>query len=577
MANATTPQSEHRDGREHGGYRSGTTIPRQALLSTLLCFVPINEYMVPCHVLERSIQHPRFLGMTFVSTVILKRAQSFRPVAVVTTYDFRFDFLTSQQSLVRYKVFRLIIWLPFCTIPPLASRSPFTLEATGMAYTDGFVWTPALVNLSNQLWAITAMVGAALCGAVLIIIGLVALSPVSRPHLDRVSFRILVWTLVANTVFGITNAIGGKFTGPTWACGFDIWLLQLTLEMSSFLLFCVALNLQLVVVHQLNGQKLEKFYIYGSIIISLCLTVPPYALKQYGWDPLVEDCWYSNDDPKQRLAWQIGTQLFWTLLTVAGEIICTLTVVIYMVRHQVRRSRAVQAGATSNTRSRSGSVGGNDTVSHANLYRSVILRIVLYPIASALINLTSVACVIHATQEDGVKNWTDYRVLLLSDFVYGGRAILYACLAATDPALVRAVRTWLQSHGLLASSSTSQHTHTHSLRGATDSRNVLSVHIELSTVYQDESGIVVDGVPSKFPRSHGYEHDSEDDPGIKFMSTMKPRADIEASPRERELPPLPLPSPTSRMSRIRVQEEGVRRQQVARERDREREEFQRRI
>ncbi|KAF8190984.1 hypothetical protein K438DRAFT_2140016, partial [Mycena galopus ATCC 62051] len=306
----------------------------------------------------------------------------------------------------------------------------------------------------NQLWEITAIVGAALCGAVLLIIGLVALSPVCRPHLDRVSFRILVCTLLANTVFGITNAIGGKFTGPSWACGFDIFLLQLTLETSSFLLFCVALNLQLVVVHGVNGVKLEKFYIFGSIIISLCLTIPPYALKQYGWDPLVEDCWYSNDDPKQRLAWQIGTQLFWTLLTVAGEIVSTLTVVFYMVRHQVRFTRNIVSHGslsfissftpqrkrrlpipldTSQTRSRAGSVGANDSFSHAKFYHRIIFRVVLYPIASALINLTSVICVIHATREDGVKNWTDYRVLLLSDFVYGGRAVLYACLAATDP------------------------------------------------------------------------------------------------------------------------------------------------
>jgi hypothetical protein len=50
---------------------------------------------------------------------------------------------------------------------------------------------------SNQLWAITGMVGAALCGAVLVVIGVVALNPISRPHLDRVSFRILVCTLLA--------------------------------------------------------------------------------------------------------------------------------------------------------------------------------------------------------------------------------------------------------------------------------------------------------------------------------------------------------------------------------------------
>ncbi|KAF8140915.1 hypothetical protein K438DRAFT_1636712 [Mycena galopus ATCC 62051] len=317
-----------------------------------------------------------------------------------------------------------------------------------MAYEDSFVWTPALVNIScvstlnpkifahhiagsNQLWAITGMVGAALCGSVLVVIGVVALNPVSRPHLDRVSFRILVYTLLANTVFGITNAVGGNITGPTWACGFDIFLLQLTLKVSSFLLFCVALNLQFVVVHQINSQRLEKFYIYGSILISLCLTVPPFALKQYGWDPLVEDCWYSENDPHQRLAWQIGTQLFWTLLTVAGEVVTTFTVVIYMVQQKVRRKRA--QAFTSHSPSRSGSVDLTDVISYANLYRGVILRIVRYPIASALINVTSVACVIHATREDGIKNWTDYRVLLLSDLVYGGRAILYACLAATDP------------------------------------------------------------------------------------------------------------------------------------------------
>jgi hypothetical protein len=28
---------------------------------------------------------------------------------------------------------------------------------------------------------------------------------------------------------------------------------------------------------------MEKYYIFGSVIISLCLTVPPYAAKQYGY------------------------------------------------------------------------------------------------------------------------------------------------------------------------------------------------------------------------------------------------------------------------------------------------------
>ncbi|KAJ7896592.1 hypothetical protein B0H13DRAFT_1885096 [Mycena leptocephala] len=449
-----------------------------------------------------------------------------------------------------------------------------------MSYSDGFAWTPALVNLSNQLWAITAMVGAALCGAVLIVIGIVALNPVCRPYLDRVSFRILVCALAANTVFGITNAIGGKFTGPTWTCGLDIWLLQLTLELSSFLLFSIALNLQLVVVHQINGKKMEKYYIWGAVFISLALTVPPYALKQYGWDPLVEDCWYSNDDPKQRLAWQIGTQLFWTLLTVAGEIICTATVVIYMVRHQIRKNRILvgtgsQNGATSGTRSRSGSVvaAPNKQVTHANAYRGIIFRIVVYPIASALFNLTSVVCVIHATQNDGVHNWTGYRVLLLSDFVYGGRSILYALLAVTDPALVRAMRVFIQhSRGMNPSSISGIHS---SMRG-TESKGNMSVHIELATVYQDDTGTVTElnGVPTKYPP--GTPHGDAD-----HQSMRKPISDLEDGSLDdlnlQGVRASPGNVPIHERSRVRVREDTARRQKELSALNRERQEFQRQI
>ncbi|KAJ7323990.1 hypothetical protein DFH08DRAFT_640179, partial [Mycena albidolilacea] len=282
----------------------------------------------------------------------------------------------------------------------------------------------------NQLWAITAIAGAALCAQVLVVIGIVAMNPVSRPHLDKVSFRILA----TRTVFGIENAVSTKFTGPTSARGFTIFLLQLTLEMSSFLLFSIALNLRLVVIHQINGQKMEKFYIFGSIIISLCLTVPPYAAKQYGWNPLAQDCWYSSENQQERLAWQIGTQLFWTLLTVASEVATASTVIIYIVRHQLRNRKYLPTGTGSRMRPRSRSaVAVKDRLVDATVYRNVIFRIVIYPAVSAVINLTSVACVIHITQEDGVQNWTSYSVLLVSDFVYGGRAVLYALLAATDP------------------------------------------------------------------------------------------------------------------------------------------------
>lgn len=72
---------------------------------------------------------------------------------------------------------------------------------------------------------------------------------------------------------------------------------------------------------------MEKFYIVGSALMSVILTVPAYAAGQYGcvipsrshancclcrsfswrarWDPLEKDCWYTNDNKAQRLAWQV--------------------------------------------------------------------------------------------------------------------------------------------------------------------------------------------------------------------------------------------------------------------------------
>ncbi|KAJ7196631.1 hypothetical protein GGX14DRAFT_403093 [Mycena pura] len=428
---------------------------------------------------------------------------------------------------------------------------------------DGFVFTDNLVNISNQLWAITAMIGAALCGKVLVVIGIVAMNPVSRPHLDRVSFRILVWALLANTVFGIANAVSAKFTGPTWACGFTIFLLQvivelssaeeprlivgqLTLEMSSFLLFSIALNLQLVVIHQINGQKMEKFYVFGSIIISLCLTVPPYAAKQYGWNPLAQDCFYSNENQKQRLAWQIGTQLFWTLLTVAGEVSTALAVIIYIVRHQLRNRKYLATGIGSRIRPRSSSaVAVNDRVVNATIYRNVIFRIIIYPIVSAVINLTSVVCVIHITQGDGVHNWTGYSVLLVSDFVYGGRAVLYALLAATDPGLVRAVRAFIQSK-----------------------KQNLSVQAELST-----RGASI-GAPTKYPGA-SHSHTDYDD-----LQTG-PRADIEEGPRDhdafQDFESAGVEALGNGRHTIWLQEDMMRRREKMLARDRDRQEFQKQI
>ncbi|KAF5371429.1 hypothetical protein D9757_010015 [Collybiopsis confluens] len=144
------------------------------------------------------------------------------------------------------------------------------------------IMTSKLTSQSNLLWGVTSAVGAGLCFLVLLAIVAVWWHPISRPSLDRVSFRVVTLALVANMIFGIASAVGGMMTHDGFLCGFSVFVLQLTLQISSFLLLCVALNLQFVVVHGFNGRNLEKFYIIFSLGMSAVLAIPPYAANQYG-------------------------------------------------------------------------------------------------------------------------------------------------------------------------------------------------------------------------------------------------------------------------------------------------------
>ncbi|ESK83011.1 hypothetical protein Moror_11763 [Moniliophthora roreri MCA 2997] len=333
-----------------------------------------------------------------------------------------------------------------------------------------FKFTPEVIAVSNKLWAITSAVGAGLCFLVLLVISLVSIHPKSRAQLDRVSFRILVYALLANMIFGMAGAIGGTRTGPGFICGFSVFVLQFTLQSSSFLLFCIALNLHLVIVHDVNGQRMEKYYIIVSALVAITLVVPPYAAGQYGWDHLAQDCWYTNADQTQRLIWQVTTQIGWTMLTVIGDVICSGVVLMSIVKHNIR-TRKVFASTHSFSQ-----VSSAPQVLHANNYKFIILRVALYPLTSCCVNLLSIVTVVHTTISHGIHNRTDYDMLLLSDFLFGGRAIVYALLAASDPALVRAVRVLFSQFFYRAGRATS------SVGNPGSSCQVTEVFVELSIV-----------------------------------------------------------------------------------------------
>ena len=107
----------------------------------------------------------------------------------------------------------------------------------------------------------------------------------------------------------------------------------------------------------------------------------------------------------------------WTALLVIGEIVCSGTVMIIMLRHTWRLHKAFHSSHMP-----SKGRAGVSQVMHANNYKKIVIRVgkatsrpislslseivALYPIASCCVNLLSVATALHSTVSDGIKDQT---------------------------------------------------------------------------------------------------------------------------------------------------------------------------
>ncbi|KIY65743.1 hypothetical protein CYLTODRAFT_53294 [Cylindrobasidium torrendii FP15055 ss-10] len=294
----------------------------------------------------------------------------------------------------------------------LFSSVPFTYEQNKMA---------------TEVWLYSSFAGAACCALVLLMIGILFLHSESRAQLDRVSFRLLTCSLLANMAFCIASGSIGLVNEDYWGCGASVMLIVLTLHISTFLLFCIALNLYLVIAHKANGHSVEQWYYICSVCIALMLSLPPFLANQYGWDEIIGGCWYSNRrDMAERIRWQVATQLFWSIACSFGEFVGFVTVFMHMLNHHLAFSRAV--------------VPNRGDLHYTVTYRGVIIRIALYPFASLILNCITVACDIHGTvtsNSHSAATANTYRVRLLNDFCYGGRGIVYAALSISDPVVAR--------------------------------------------------------------------------------------------------------------------------------------------
>ncbi|KAJ7051948.1 hypothetical protein C8F01DRAFT_1376541 [Mycena amicta] len=323
--------------------------------------------------------------------------------------------------------------------------------------------TPGDTVLFQRLLLGLIIPGALLTTVLLLLYAYAAWNPVSRTHLDRVSFRLLVHALVAHLVFCIVFPLSSIHGRPGLACEFQAFFTNSTLMYSSGMFFCVAINLPLVLTLKVNGQRMEKFYVAGVSIVSLACNIPPLAAGRLGLNPANLTCWYRNAPGPTLLKWVISTQTVGLVFTSLGEVTSFAVIVVYLVGYELEtRSFRIRVWPSRTHRSTFPTVdldvNTRDTKppttlptgpsqrerEHIRAFRGIVLRIGLYPLVSCLLNIsTSVLDLIQSSDPSPTERIWKMNIADLT--IYSSRPLIYGLLAATDPSFIRAMHALYRS------------------------------------------------------------------------------------------------------------------------------------
>ncbi|KAJ6484196.1 hypothetical protein C8R45DRAFT_1000399 [Mycena sanguinolenta] len=290
---------------------------------------------------------------------------------------------------------------------------------------DSTSWSPAPQVFTQVLLGLLVS-GLVLTTVLLTLYGYAALNPVSRPYLDRVSFRLLTYALVAHLGFGISFIIAALAADTGRWCALMSTICNLCLVFSAGMFFSIAINLPLVLAFNMNGRKMEKYYVIGIMFIGLVSNVAPYVSGNLRWD---ETCWYDNRNPSAMLRWLVSAQIVWILLASLGEVISFTIILGYLAVYRL----LPECTPTSYP-----SISSHRPGSTILRFRNIILRIGLYPLVSCILNISTAViefCLFQNHQEN--LETSQQRVYLA---IYAGRPLIYGLLAATDPSFLRALR-----------------------------------------------------------------------------------------------------------------------------------------
>ncbi|KAG7093481.1 hypothetical protein E1B28_007156 [Marasmius oreades] len=359
------------------------------------------------------------------------------------------------------------------------------------------------LRLRDSIFGAISYLSLTPCIIIILIAILLSLHPLSKQKTDRVSFRIMIYALCGSVVYSITMNLVNRVHGQT-ACRVTGSSTVFGLHLSSFLFFCIGLNLQLVMIHGIDGAKAEKYYVWGSLSLALVLSVVAYVSKQVVYDSTQMGCYYYDPNPVRGFWWRMGMQNIWSFLTMAGELVTFCSVVIYMIRVKVFSPGPGRATIAPRSQGISASHQYRKPLGPRQ-YRNVVLRISLYPLSSlATSGISAIGNI--SSPYQGMNSRSDWIAVSAFRAAFLFRGTVYALVAAADPAITQGLKVLYRHYARRQTSSLSPPNEVdvigsvanHScsgtagleLEGISDSKNETARRPCL-----DESGIILPATP----------------------------------------------------------------------------------
>ncbi|WVQ66773.1 uncharacterized protein L199_004964 [Kwoniella botswanensis] len=211
----------------------------------------------------------------------------------------------------------------------------------------------------------------------------------ARHTLDRISFRLLLWSMAWEVGYSTTYLIvcaNPSFVveyKKTKACVAGAYFMIGTIGVVNWLCTCIAINLMVTICFNHNPIQLglEKWYIIGSTVLGLGVPVVPAIVGHLGEDPVFGSCcnrltgsilatlprvsmflilslnlpsdgWlmdrYGNADAEHRIKYLISDLCLWQILSCVIATVAVIATLVRLMRHGRKTTRLMMGGNSLN-------------------------------------------------------------------------------------------------------------------------------------------------------------------------------------------------------------------------------------